>query len=58
MFIKDFQCGKCGEVQERWLDDSDSINEESCEKCGAEKEFLNPVLSTIEKHGSWGRWAI
>lgn len=58
MFIKEYQCEKCEEIQERWLDTSEDENKEKCEKCGAKAKHLKPILSSTTKHGSWGRWTV
>lgn len=58
MFIRDYQCKKCGEIQEKWLDSNSSENDEPCEKCGAEASELEPVLSPLGKHGSWSKWSV
>lgn len=58
MFIREYQCEECGDVQEKWLKRRDEKNEEPCEKCGAPADSLTPVLSASHREGSWGRWTV
>lgn len=58
MFIREYECEECGEVQEKWLKSRDEENKEPCEKCGAPASSLIPVLSSSHRHGSWGRWTV
>ena len=59
MIIFEYQCEKCGKIQDKWLKKSDENNKESCDKCGAESKYLVKLLSPQRvRHGSWSRWRV
>lgn len=58
MFIREYVCQECKTLQEKWLKNSHEKNTDPCEKCGAPASELKPVISTMEKHLSWSKWAV
>ena len=58
MFLAEFQCKKCKEVQEVYLDNGSAENDESCKACGAKPEEMERVGSAIDKHLSWSKWNV
>lgn len=60
MKIVEFQCLKCGRVQEKWLKRLSSKNTENCEHCQSPPDQLRRCLCYPKHHQhiSWSKWRV
>lgn len=60
MRIVEFECQKCGTVQEKWLKRLDSENTERCEHCNSPPEDLRRCMyhPKHKQHLSWSKWSV
>jgi len=59
MPIYNYECQKCGKIQEKFHKIDDPL-EEGCEEkeCGAGPDELKKQMPCLGRHVSWGSWRV
>lgn len=53
MPIYEYQCPKCGEIFEEWVNIGDAEETQPCPKCGAQARHIISNTSFVLKGGGW-----